>query len=401
MKTPAFISNKQVTFPLYALIFFIICAVVIISLKQEPEKNDQTRKAPLVSVDPVEFGSLQVQVDSQGIFNPKYQTDLVAQVSGVVVELSPAFVRGGIVTKGELLAQIDPFDYEVQLQDAKAKLASAEAALILERAQGKVAQAEWEKISDTLPTDLSLRKPQLEQAQANVKAAEAGLKQATKNLERTRIIAPFNALVTLRSVSLGSYIGTGANLGHLYDIASGEVRLPIASKEQQFLLNNGIDASVTLTADSAGALRDWHAKIVRTEGIVDDSNRMVYLVAELQDPYLQQATTNNPHPATLPFGTYVNAKIDGIHYQSAATLPRHLVEKGQVAVYEDGKLVFRQVDIARTEGANVIVTNGLHSGEKIVTSALDFPVEGMELELLDDSIPPADTNQSDIVAEIQ
>lgn len=395
MNKPAFFKNKKVMFPIYALIIFALAGTGLASLKKPPEKKDDDKKTPLVSVRAVDVSPLQLNVSSQGIFSPKYETRLVAQVSGEIVSLSNTFVRGGIVKKGELLAQIDPFDYEVKLEDARANLASAQAALALEKAQGKVAEAEWEKIRDTSPTALSLRKPQLEQAVARVSAAEAGVKQAAKDLERTRIIAPFDALVSERSISLGSFAGVGTNIGHLLDVSSGEVRLPIPSRELQYLAHGGVGADVDLIADIAGASHSWRATIARSEGIIDEASRMVYLVAEMADPYGVRDDSQQPADQPgLPFGAYVSAEITGIALESAAILPRHLVNNEKVAVYEDHKLTFKSVSIARVNGANVVVTGGLTSGEQLVTSALDFPVEGMALEAIVPTVTPADNQDT-------
>ena len=183
---------------------------------------------------------------------PKYETELVAQVNGQIVELSSAFVRGGFVEKGQLLARIDPSDYEAALIDAEANLASSQASLETERAQGKVAESEWRKITDALPTELSLRKPQLAQELAHVKAAEARVLRAKRDLERTEIRAPYDAMIEMRSIGLGSYVGTGSSVGKLLGTAVAEVRLPVADNQLQFLIEEGKAASVTLKGTFAG-----------------------------------------------------------------------------------------------------------------------------------------------------
>ena len=75
----------------------------------------------------------QIYVRSQGEVEAKYHTVLVAQVDGVVTKLADAFVKGGFVSQGQLLAQIDPSDYQAALTEAEANLASAEAQLEQEK----------------------------------------------------------------------------------------------------------------------------------------------------------------------------------------------------------------------------------------------------------------------------
>lgn len=350
----------------------------LLALKADPGHKEEESKAPLVSVQTLELEARNLQVRSQGIFKSQYETVLVAQVSGEIIQLAPEFERGGIVTAGSLLAQIDPFNYEVQFEDAKAQLAAAKASFVLEEAQSAVARAEWEKISDSAPTDLSLRKPQLEQAKARVKAAEAGLKQAAKNLDRTRIIAPFDALIAERGVSLGTFVSTGSRLGEVLNVSRGEVRLPLPGKDLQYLVNNGVGASVSLAMETGGDIQQWPARIARSEGLIDESSRMVYLVAEVSDPY--GIHSNNQQ--ILPFGAYVSAQIQGKHLDNVAVVPRQLVDNNKLALFSEGKLQFREVEVVRIEGSQALVTSGLQNGDQIIVSSLQFPIDGMPLELL-------------------
>lgn len=276
--------KKQIIYPFIVLAVGVVAFVGLKALKRPPEEKVRNEVAPLVSAEGVEVGPLQLQVDSQGVVKTKYQTQLVAQVSGEIVFLAEEFVRGGMVKAGQLLARIDPSDYEALLVEAEANLVSARAALALERAQGKVAAYEWRELSSGTPTDLSLRKPQLAQEMARVKAAESALKRAERNLERTSINAPYDALIESREVGMGSFVNTGSAIGGLYNVSVAEVRLPVADHQLRFLERQGVGASAMLEADYAGKKMQWPATVVRSEGVVDNTSRMTHLVAEVKDP---------------------------------------------------------------------------------------------------------------------
>lgn len=390
MEQPSFFGrNSRWLLPLLAIAGSGLGTWGLVAAKSEPPKKVEEKAAALVEVTEVEMEPLQLTVQSQGIVSPRHRTDLVAQVSGELVKIADAFVRGGIVKKGDLLAEIDPTNYQVRVEDAKAKLASAEAALELEEAQSQVAKAEWDKIHTTEAPALGLRKPQLAQAQAQVTAARAALKQAEKDLSRTLIVAPYDALVAGRDVSLGSFVNVGGQLGQVLDISTAEVRLPLANSDLQYLNANGVGAEVILSGDLGGQKRQWQARILRTEGVIDDESRMSYLVAGVEDPYLLngQRTSKNA-AAVLPFGSYVVADIDGMTLPSAASIPRYLIKDGRVAVAQQGKLTFKTVNVLRNVGGSSIVVDGLNSGDQLIATALDFPVEGMNLELLSpDTLP--------------
>lgn len=362
-------------------------------MKKPPAEKDKVDNTPIVDVRSITVEPMTLQVDSYGVVQPKYETELVAQVSGQIVELSDTFVRGGFIKQGQLLARIDPNDYEAALIDAEATMASARASLETERAQGRVAEQEWKRITDTSPTELSLRKPQLAQELARVKSAQASILRAKRNLERTEIRAPYDAMIESRNVGLGSFVGTGSMLGKLLGTAVAEVRLPVADNQLEFLVNQGQNAKVNLIGTFAGKETIWTAHIARSEGVIDSKSRMSYLVAEVNDPY---ALMSNNSVTPVRYGSYVNAKILGLEISQATSVPRHLVDNGKIAILDsESKLHYAEIDIVRQDGRNVIVSNGLGDGDQIIVSALDYPIDGMKLALIDDEPVPEDDKSVD------
>jgi RND family efflux transporter MFP subunit len=287
-----------------------------------------------------------------------------------------------LVKKGQLLARIDPNDYHAALIDAEANMASARSALEKEVAQGKVAEREWKQITDTSPTELSLRKPQLAQELARVKSAQASVLRAKRNLQRSELRAPYDAMINSRTIGLGSFVGVGREIGLLFGTAVAEVRLPVADNQLEFLIDQGQQAKVNLSGTYAGKDILWQAEIARSEGVIDSKSRMSYLVAEIQDPY-HLSNTKNEKP--LRFGSYVEAKILGAEIASASIVPRYLVVNGRVAILDnESKLHYAEINIVRQQGGNVVVSNGLLDGDKLIVSALDYPVDGMKLALTSD-----------------
>ncbi len=374
--------KKQIIVPIAILVAGILLFMMFSSMKKPPEEKAEVDNTPIVAVEAVSVAPMTLHVDSYGIVKPKYETELVAQVSGQIVELSEAFVRGGFVEQGQLLARIDPSDYEAALIDADANLASAMASLQQERAQGQVAEREWKRITDASPTELSLRKPQLAQELARVKAAEASVLRAKRNLERTEIKAPYDAMIENRIIGLGAFVGTGSKVGKVLSTATAEVRLPVADNQLQFLIDQGQDAKVDLLGTFAGVETTWQVNIVRSEGVIDNQSRMSYLVAEIKDPYSLSA---NADKTPIRFGAYVKAKILGQELPQATSFPRYLVVNNRVALLdEDSKLDYVEIDIVRQVGGDVIVANGLVNGDQLIVSALDYPVDGMKLALISD-----------------
>lgn len=392
--------KKQIILPIAILVVGVIAFVGFSSLKTPPEEKAEVDNTPIVAVENIVVAPMTLHVNSYGIVKPKYETSLVAQVNGEIVELNDVFVRGGFVKKGQLLARIDPNDYHAALIDAQATMASARAALEKEVAQGKVAEREWKQITDTSPTELSLRKPQLAQELARVKSAQAAVLRAERNLQRTEIKAPYDAMIDNRMIGLGSFVSVGSQIGKLLGTAIAEVRLPVADNQLQFLIDQGHDAKVKLIGSYAGESVEWSANIARNEGVVDNKSRMTYLVAEIQNPYLLKdklvgnkgagkAAQNKIVP--LRFGSYVQAEILGFEIANASVLPRYLVIDGKVPLLDnDSKLHYATIDVVRQQGANIVVSSGLFDGDRLIVSALDYPVDGMKLALISDKKEQSD-----------
>lgn len=381
MKECPVATKKQIILPIAVLVGGIALAAGFSVMKKPPEEKPEQDTRPLVAAQPIHLDAITLDVKSYGIVQPKDRTELIAQVSGQVISVAGQFVEGAFVKQGDILARIDPNDYEADLIEAQAGLAQASSALEIERAQAHVAKAEWERIkadsSDITASALYLRKPQLAEKMARYRSAQASVKRAKRNLERTYIKAPYDAIINARSISLGSVVNPGNSFGSLSATSVAEVRLPVADKELQYLNNGGIGATVLFSAQFAGKETTWQAKVVRSEGVIDQKSRMSYLVAQLPTPY-----ANKTQP--LRFGSYVNASIEGRAVNNAIVVPHHLVKENKIAILNDDlTLSFKTLNIIREQNGMVIADQGLNEGEQLITSALEYPTEGMAVKIED------------------
>jgi RND family efflux transporter MFP subunit len=393
-------NKKQFILPFIIILISVAGYWGVLQLKEPPAEKEIIDNTPLVTVKVMKPSDIDLDVGSYGVVKSQFETDLVAQVSGEIRYLSKKFVRGGFVKKGEVLAKIDANDYQAALIDAQAGIASAEAALVFEKANANVAKEQWRKIKGSKPTALSLRKPQVAQEEARLLASQAGLKRAKRNLERTIIRAPYDALIHTRLISLGSYVSIGTPLGKILSTDIAELRLPVADSEMQYLDNNGDKASVILDATISGKKQQWTGIVVRNEGVIDARSHMNYLVVQVKDPYQLKSRTAEK----LRFGTYVTALISGKKIPEISIVPRHLITNSQVAIVNDQDLLhFQSVKIVRVLDGKAYINEGLSDGMKVITSALDYPIEGMPLlikkEVVKENTEVVNTQPIDKVAD--
>ncbi|QYJ88106.1 efflux RND transporter periplasmic adaptor subunit [Shewanella mesophila] len=356
---------RRVLPPCLILIVFGGLAGLLMSTQEAPEQKEDEIPVPIVDVISVTQETASLNLPSYGVVTPKNKTQLVTEVQGRMLAISEKFVAGGIVKRGDKLAEIEPSDYQADLMQAQATLAQAKALLDEEIARGEVAKNDWDGYDSGPAPELGLRVPQLKKEQANVKFAEAALARAQRNLERTIIRAPFDGIIKARNVDLGQYVTLGTNLGELYDTRIAEIRLPLANNELAYLESiDNPDTEVTLSAELAERTVTWVGKIVRSEGVIDAENRMVYLVAEIKDPYLREQKL--PGQLPLKYGSFVSAVIKGRTVDGIVKLPRYIVRGNQVAVVRnDNTLEMREVNVVRTDIESVYIKDSLADGERV------------------------------------
>jgi RND family efflux transporter MFP subunit len=364
----------------------IVIALVTIAKSKRPERKDTSGLAVLVEAIPAEKTSLNLTVFSQGAVQPRTETTLVAEVAGQIVSVSSNFIAGGFFRQGEVLLQIDPSDYETGLLRAQATLASREAQYADQKARSEQALKDWTNLGrDGEPSDLVLRKPQLAEALAGVQAAQAELKEAERNLQRTRIRVPYDGLVRSKLVDVGQYVGPGTPLGVTFAIDTAEIRLPLSSSDLSFLdlpsatrLDRAHRVPVKLTAETGGSAGQWEAEIVRTEGVVDQSSRVVYAVAEVVDPY---GVLGHSEQAELKVGSFVRAEIQGRPAENVVVLPRMVLrpENTVLVANEERLLEIRPVTVLRAEPRLVYISAGIDEGELVITTSMDAPIPGTRL----------------------
>ena len=191
-------------------------AVYLIKTKPEPAKRPVMPTTTYVAATRLTPTNFPVVIRSQGVVDARTRSTLIPEVSGKIVEVSPAFRDGSFFEKGDFLLQIDRRDYASAVMVAKATLAQAASALELEKAQSEQARDNWEKLGGGDASPLVLRLPQLAEATARVESARARLEEAERNLERTRIVAPYQGRVLRQRVDLDQFVSPGAVLADIY-----------------------------------------------------------------------------------------------------------------------------------------------------------------------------------------
>ena len=378
----------------------IAFAAVLVKTGKKPESKIARPKLPSVEVQIAEVTRHTYRIQSQGTALPRTSIRLVSEVSGKVVSVAGSFDTGQLVAKDEVLLKIDTRDYELALTQAEAQVAQAELQLQMEVKEADVVRREWQLLNQGAPTGLQAREPQLANARAALQAARASEERAKRNLARCEIRAPFAGMVARANIRPGQFAALATPLGELFATDIAEVRLPLISSDLSFidLPRTGVKVAleqapeVSLSIQTGDRRSEWLGHIMRSEETLDPVNRMVYVVAQVTDPYGLASGT----PSPLRNGTFVRASIKGRTQENVIVLPRQALRgKNRVWIvsekstlqewlgYRDPhkRLIFRSVDVSFADAKQVIITGGIQPGEQVITSLLAGAIHGMEVKV--------------------
>ena len=312
---------------------------------------------------------------------PRTETILSAEVSGTITDISPKFIAGGVFGRNEVLMRIDPTNYTVGVEQAEA--------LVKQR------QIEYDG-AEKLRQSGYRAEAELASAAAALASAKAQLVGAKRDLERTYIRLPYEGMVRSKEVDLGQFVNPGSRLGVVFATDYAEVRLPLTDSDlavvdlpspMEITASGGAPGpAVTLSAVQRGKLVTWNARIVRSEGVVDESSRVTYAVARIKDPYRRHSDG-----VPLPMGTFVTASIEGSTLEGIVRVPRSALRGSDQLIFvdEDSRIRIRDIRITRADEDYVYVSGGAVPGDRIVVSAIDTPVNGLKVRTGD--VPDDDT----------
>ncbi|MBV1904733.1 MAG: efflux RND transporter periplasmic adaptor subunit [Pseudomonadales bacterium] len=371
--------------PLIILVVGLGIAAILIATGPTLETRERQPVPPLINAIEVIPETVAMNIIAFGAVTPRTESDLVPEVAGRIVTMSPSMVSGGFFSKGDILIRIDPLDYQVALEQARARLVRAESDL--HNAKNALSRqlelAKKQSTSESLRDDAQNR---FRIAKATLQEARALLSRSERDLKRTNLIAPYDGRVRSESIDVGQFVTRGRAVARLYATDFAEVRLPLHDEELAHLniplsvggqdLQNPV--KVTLRTQFAGRQHEWLGTIVRTEGELDPSTRMIVVIARVPSPYAQ--TGQRP---PLSVGLFVEATLYGPEIDNVMRVPRvALRSNGEVFVVDaNNQLRARDVEVIRVANDQVFIQSGLNSGERVCISSIDHVFDGMKVRL--------------------
>jgi len=365
-----------VTAILVLVFIYSINAIETQNNKPMPLRKEAPQR-PNVSIIKVSAEQHSAQLSGFGELTPHFSLNLNSQVNGQIKYISAQFEVGNTVKKGDWLIKLDRSEYLAAVAEAENDIAQARLALLEEERLAIRAKAEWQAsaLSGQPDSELVLRQPQLAAAQATLDYANASLVRAQNDVRHTVIKAPFDALITARHVSTGSFLQSGNDVASLYSTDRLEVAVPLSSQDWQNLPDfSQLKLPLTARVKNVENNHSWQGQVLRAQQHIDVATRQRALVLSIEQPLLQQ-------PAAFS-GTFVEVSLQGKLIDNLWKLPSSsLSQRGEIwYVTADNTLAKLNANPLFSHHGHIFITAPKKLSQQsmsILTHPLNSYIEGM------------------------
>jgi RND family efflux transporter MFP subunit len=330
---------------------------------------------PNVSVVTPAAGAAGPAMDFPGRLEAHARAPLYARVPGYLKSWKVDI--GAKVKAGQLMAEIEAPDLEQQLLQAKADLASSQANAALASSTAR----RWQSM---LASD-SVSKQEVEEKNGDLAAKQALVNAARANVDRlqatrdfTRIVAPFDGVVTARNTDVGALINAGSGSGQQLFVVSDISSLrAYVSVPQTYAAVINAEGKATLTVPERAG-KTYHAEVDASAQSVDPATGTV----------LVELSVDNSAGELLP-GGYADVRFDApIASGAALQVPASALifdkEGLRVATVESGdKVAFKRITIARDLGRTIEVADGLQATDRVIETPPDGVAAGERVHVVD------------------
>ena len=414
------------------------------SQKQPPQVIEVAEVSRQVRVVEAQEVAVIPRVHGFGAVVPSKEWVAIAQVSGEIIKIHRDLKKGSIIKAGTVLVTISPVDYELAITQADANIRATEAKITeldisrkntqavldiekqsLEIREGELARQEKlvqngtvsrtsfdrdrrdtfvqrKKVQDLenalrlIPTQLAVQNEQRE-------VYRAQLQSARLNLQRTKIVLPFDARISEVNAEVAQFSQFGQTLAKADGVASAEIeaQIPIekfmallkaATGDEAFAgidtktlknMNKELGIKITVSLNTGGRDIKWDARLARFSDTIDPKTRTIGVIAVVEGAYAQAVPGRRP---PLAKGLFVEMEISARARGTQLIVPRQALNDSQLLVVgNNNRLEIRQVESGLVQGDFVVITSGLSKGEKIVVSDLSPAIKGMLLTLETDN----------------
>ncbi|MBN2417955.1 MAG: HlyD family efflux transporter periplasmic adaptor subunit [Deltaproteobacteria bacterium] len=420
----------------FSIIFVaILTAGFIMAIKKPPPQMPHHEPSIQVEVLDAKPENIPVTITGYGEVKVLNEVSIAPEVSGKIVKIHPRLEEGEVISKNEVIFQIDTRDYEAAYIEAKATVTQMKNSLERMKRQYEIdkerlitiqrtcelAKQQYERIKQLFEEDkvgtqsgvdqaeqtynnskdqreqmektVELYPLQIEEAESSLLSAESRRETAKLRFERCTVKAPFDGRIKSESIEKGQYVSPGMSVITLADDSVLEIQVPLDSRDANKWLPFDENNDNTSNAWVKG-LKQVKCKVRWTEsksasyweGILnrvvkfDEQTRTVTVAVRITGA---EALSINHGSLPLVEGMFCAVAIPGKTLENVYRIPRWAVSfENTVYVAVDDKLITIPVEIARSQGEEAYISEGLKPGDRVITTRLVDPMENTRLLIL-------------------
>jgi multidrug efflux pump subunit AcrA (membrane-fusion protein) len=417
----------KIIIPIIFLVGAALFAKYLIDTGPEAKKKPFVQRLPVVEVVTLKPDNYTVNIEASGTVKAGTQTNLVAEVSGRILNISDNFQEGNYFDKDQVLLEIDQANYlnavEIANSDVEANKASLKQINAEEQSNKRsiklakqnlaLGKKELARVKTLLQKKLISRSlvdaeeqkiNQLEQKlqelegiassfssrsnaiKAKINSTLARLKQESLNLSRTIVKSPYTGRVLKKNVDFGQYVSVGTVLGEIYATDYVNVELPLSLNQYELLgmpeafrnkkIKHNEFPEVTLTNPNSLREDSWKGRVVRSSAALDEDSRQINVIVRVDNPYDAREGISTP----IRIGQFLRANIKGKTFKNVFVLPPVAVLfNREIRVLKDGKINIIPIKVLWNSATETVVeANPEIIGEKLVTTNLNQAIDGMQ-----------------------
>lgn len=369
-------SNFQIRRTSVIALAVIIIAVIgfkfLSGLKKGPQKD--TGKAKIIKVDIIDLVNQDItaNISINGRLKSKNRIDVFSEVTGKLLKTNKAFKEGVKFKKGETLLKLDDSNYRMNLNASRSSFHSLLTQLLAEiMIEYPDNFSNWETYINAfnpeapiavLP-EMSNTKEKNYWVSKNVMTQYYNIKSQEAQLDKYRMVAPFDGVVNMASINPNSVVRAGQKLAEFINPDLFEVEVGISLVE---ISKISVGDEVKLfSSDIEGA---WNGKISRISESIDEKTMTFKIYVEVRSDQLYE-------------GMYLKGNINSFTLENVTKIPSHLIVRGaNVYVAKDSTLHIQKVNIVH-ESEGFTMVKGLKDHTKIVNHSIANAYEGMKITL--------------------
>jgi multidrug efflux pump subunit AcrA (membrane-fusion protein) len=369
-------KKKLVLIPLGIIIFGFIIMMILQTFKEDLPQAKALPQVKFVNVEVIQLESVPTKITGYGRLVTSQPVILYSEVNGTLVSGNIPFQPAQSFKKGNLLLKIDDRQIRLDLNSAKSDFLNALASVLPEIKvdfpdeyqiwQAYFNNCDFDKIMPSLPhTDN--QKIKLFLSRFNVYKLYFLVRNLEIQLEKHFFYAPFDGSILIADVRVGSTARIGMRLGEIINLEKMEVEVPVPASDVQW-----IDYRKSVKFTSSEISGEWAGKVQRVGKNIDTRTQTVQVFIDI----------GNSHKEELFNGVFLKVEIPGLPIANAVAISRGAIyNENYVYTIKEGRLVFRKVNIARTEMESVIINEGLVNNDTLVVDILQGVTEGMPAKI--------------------